>query len=127
MVWGSVPYPRNTSPNHPVLGAKTGKVSHPTSSEGTKGCLFLWVPWVPEPLEEKGGVIHACISQYLHAAASHYPVLKFAASCLTQLRSPAAAVLYRNATTLSRLEKDRVLFVLDREASSEWVGERVGG
>ena len=56
-----------------------------------------------------------------HAIGAHYPVPKFAASYLIQLRSLAADILCRNVTMLS-LPRESHSVTSSRERSSFGVG-----
>lgn len=105
------------------LGAKTGKVSHPTRPQDTMGCLLSPFPWAPKPFEERGGVCYSC---------SYFPVQVLIIQFLNLLppvkfnKGPSLLIFYVGVLpSFHGLEKDIVLLVLGREAASEWVGEQV--
>lgn len=84
--------------------------------------------WLPGPLSllKKGVELFMPVFPSIcHAVGTQYPVPKFAASCLIQLRSLIFYV--EMLPCFHGLERDTVLFVLEREAASEWVGKQAVG
>lgn len=80
--------------------------------------------WVPQALSllKKGMELFMLVFLHIcHAVGAHYPVPKFAASCLIQLRSLAGDILCRNVTVLSWL-RERHSITCSRERSSFGVG-----
>lgn len=83
----------------------------------------MWVPWAPEPLEERSGVIHACISQYL--PCSRRSVSSSQICCLLFNSTKVPNILCRNVTMLS-WPGERHSVVCSREGSSFRVGGQAG-
>ena len=101
-------------------------VPPPTSSEGAMGCLLPCGFPGPLSLLKKGVELFMPVFPSIcHAVGAQYPVPKFAASCLIQLRSLAADILCRNVTMLS-WPGERHSVVCSREGSSFRVGGRAG-
>lgn len=108
-----------------TLGAKTGKVStpHPLALRVPWTVFYHVASWAPEPLEERSGVIHACISQYL--PCSRHSVSSSQICCLLFNSTKVPNILCRNVTMLS-WPGERHSVVCSREGSSFRVGGQAG-
>lgn len=108
-----------------TLGAKTGKVSHPSRPQGTVAA-FYHVFWGPLnlPLEGRGRVLFMLVfPRICHRVGVHYSVPEFAVSCLTQQRPLGANILCRNVT-MSSWPRGRHRAICFRERNSFRVSGR---